>query len=62
MGVNDYEHPHFNSLEFADNDVTDLAGVLKSQGFQVILMTTGSGEVRTQTGSGQHPQTTATPA
>lgn len=43
VGVKAYDHPELRRLEFPENDVGELAGVLTSQGFKVTLMTTDRG-------------------
>ena len=39
VGVNEYDHPKLPALKYAENDVTDLGGVLKNSGYAVTLMT-----------------------
>jgi uncharacterized protein YkwD len=45
VGVNRYDHPKLKPLKYAENDATDLAGVLRKAGYQVVLLT---GSARTK--------------
>jgi hypothetical protein len=40
VGVKDYQHGSLHDLDFPENDVTELAEVLKSQDFDVVVLTT----------------------
>jgi hypothetical protein len=40
VGVKDYQHGSLHNLDFPENDVTELAEVLKSQDFDVVVLTT----------------------
>jgi TPR repeat protein len=44
VGVNHYKHSHLRDLQYAENDVTELAGVLKAARFQVVLLTGAAGK------------------
>jgi len=44
VGVKKYDHEQLRNLHFAENDVEELADVLKGQGYQVVLLTTKQGE------------------
>ncbi|MFO0810810.1 MAG: SUMF1/EgtB/PvdO family nonheme iron enzyme [Gemmataceae bacterium] len=44
VGVNRYDDPAFRSLEFAVNDVTATAALLKAQGYSVVLLTEAEGK------------------
>src|SRR5687768_6402611 len=43
VGVNKYAHAKLDDLQFAEADVEDLAEVLKSQGYEVLLLTASAG-------------------
>jgi len=43
VGVNKYDHAQLRDLEFAENDVAELAAVLERQGYNVVLLTTKTG-------------------
>ena len=40
VGVKDYQHGSLHDLDFPENDVTELAEVLQSQNFDVVVLTT----------------------
>jgi hypothetical protein len=43
VGVTEYEHPRFNLLKFAENDVAELGQKLRSGGFRVIQLSQSIG-------------------
>jgi formylglycine-generating enzyme required for sulfatase activity len=43
VGVKNYDHADLKDLDFPEHDVEELASVLKSDGFQVVLLTTQAG-------------------
>ncbi len=43
VGVTEYDHPRFKSLNFAENDVVELGQKLRSGGFRVIMLTQSAG-------------------
>ena len=40
VGIKKYDHAALHDLDFPENDVTELAGLLKSQNFEVVVLTT----------------------
>lgn len=44
VGVKDYDHAQLNNLQYAENDVEELADVLRKQKFEVVLLTTHLGK------------------
>jgi hypothetical protein len=48
IGVNDYRSDRLSRLEYASADVTDLAAVLRRQGYRVTLVTDSGGEAVTR--------------
>jgi len=47
VGINDYQHPNLRQpapLKYAVNDVTDLAGVLKKSGYEVVVLSDATGQ------------------
>jgi formylglycine-generating enzyme required for sulfatase activity len=44
VGVKEYDHPELRKLAFTENDVDELAQVLRDQGFDVTVMTTVRGQ------------------
>jgi hypothetical protein len=43
VGVNAYEHPRLERLQFAENDVSELAAVLEGADYEVVLLTGAAG-------------------
>jgi hypothetical protein len=43
VGVKEYRHSALSNLDFPENDVTELADILKPLGFQVVVLTTTIG-------------------
>jgi formylglycine-generating enzyme required for sulfatase activity len=46
VGVRSYDHANLTDLEYPENDVTELAAVLKGAGYRVVLLTTGAADAR----------------
>ncbi len=44
VGVKRYDHEDLRDLDFPENDVEDLAGVLKDQHFETVVLTTARGK------------------
>src|SRR5215217_7845854 len=44
VGVKSYEHSKLSDLEFSENDVTEMAALLRPAGFQVALLTDTEGK------------------
>jgi formylglycine-generating enzyme required for sulfatase activity len=44
VGVKEYRHAGLNDLDFPENDVNELADILKPLGFQVVVLTTELGK------------------
>jgi hypothetical protein len=44
VGVKQYEHAKLEPLEFTENDVTELADLLKPAGYEVVLLTDSTGQ------------------
>ena len=44
VGVNEYRHPDLKTLKYAENDVTELAQLLKENGYEVILLCDAEGK------------------
>ncbi len=43
VGVGDYKHSHFEKLRFPENDISELADVLRAQKYEVVELTSSKG-------------------
>src|SRR5436309_1997356 len=48
VGVKDYDHVKLRPLDYSENDVTDLAKLLRSHGYEVVLLCDSEGERNAQ--------------
>ena len=44
VGIKDYNHLELKNLDFPENDVEELAAVLKDQHFETVVLTTARGK------------------